>query len=180
MIADKNVKYTKNDKIMAFLNVEDLIGNVEVVVFPQVYERYNTLLTEDAKVFIRGRVSLEEDKDGKLICDQIISFEDAQAARAANQPLFPKITEAGEAAAADPMEMGTAVGSSRSVPCQADRQAEQWNRHNRVSGRRTPEPGRKKACPRGPGSSFPIWKPIRPENRNCYRPSLTPTAMTMW
>ena len=61
------------------LNVEDLIGNVEVVVFPQVYERYSTLLVEDAKVFIRGRVSLEEDKDGKLICDQIISFEDAQA-----------------------------------------------------------------------------------------------------
>lgn len=90
LIADKNVKYTKNDKIMAFLNVEDLIGNVEVVVFPQVYERYSTLLVEDAKVFIRGRVSLEEDKDGKLICDQIISFEDAQAARAANQPLFPR------------------------------------------------------------------------------------------
>ena len=41
-------------------------------------------------MFIRGRVSLEEDKDGKLICDQIISFEDAQAARAANQPLFPR------------------------------------------------------------------------------------------
>lgn len=90
LIADKNVKYTKNDKIMAFLNVEDLIGNVEVVVFPQVYERYSTLLVEDAKVFIRGRVSLEEDKDGKLICDQIISFEDAQAARAANQPMFPR------------------------------------------------------------------------------------------
>ena len=65
LIADKTVKYTKNDKIMAFLNVEDLIGNVEVVVFPQVYERYSTLLVEDAKVFIRGRVSLEEDKDGK-------------------------------------------------------------------------------------------------------------------
>lgn len=105
LIADKTVKYTKNDKIMAFLNVEDLIGNVEVVVFPQVYERYSTLLVEDAKVFIRGRVSLEEDKDGKLICDQIISFEDAQAARAANQPLFPEITEAGAAAAAaDPTE----------------------------------------------------------------------------
>lgn len=89
LIADKTVKYTKNDKIMAFLNLEDLIGNVEVVVFPQSYERYSTLLTEDAKVFIRGRVSLEEDKDGKLICDQIISFEEAQAARAAKQPLFP-------------------------------------------------------------------------------------------
>ena len=57
LIADKTVKYTKNDKIMAFLNVEDLIGNVEVVVFPQVYERYSTLLVEDAKVFIRGSSS---------------------------------------------------------------------------------------------------------------------------
>ena len=90
LIADKTVKYTKNDKIMAFLNLEDLIGNVEIVVFPQAYEKYSTLLTEDAKVFIRGRVSLEEDKDGKLICDQIISFEDAQAAVEAKQPLFPR------------------------------------------------------------------------------------------
>ena len=90
LIADKTVKYTKNDKIMAFLNLEDLIGNVEIVVFPQAYEKYSTLLTEDAKVFIRGRVSLEEDKDGKLICDQIISFEDAQAAVEAKQQLFPR------------------------------------------------------------------------------------------
>ena len=59
---------------MAFLNVEDLIGNVEVVVFPQVYERYSTLLVEDAKVFIRGRVSLEEDKDGKLITESLTDY----------------------------------------------------------------------------------------------------------
>ncbi len=77
MIADKTIKYTKNDKVMAFLNLEDLVGNVEVVVFPKDYEKYGSLLQEDAKIFIKGRISVEEDKDGKLICEQIISFEEA-------------------------------------------------------------------------------------------------------
>lgn len=75
MIADKTIKYTKNDKVMAFLTIEDLVGTVEVVVFPKDYERNSNLLTEDAKVFIQGRVSVEEDKDGKLICERIISFD---------------------------------------------------------------------------------------------------------
>ena len=78
MIAEKTVKYTKNDKVMAFLNLEDLVGNVEVVVFPRDYEKYGSLLQEDAKVFIKGRISVEEDKDGKLICEQIVSFEEAE------------------------------------------------------------------------------------------------------
>ncbi len=86
MIADKTVKYTKNDKVMAFLNLEDLVGNVEIVVFPRDYEKYGSMLTEDAKIFVRGRVSLEEDKDGKLICEQIVSFEEAEAAKGA--PIF--------------------------------------------------------------------------------------------
>ena len=84
MIADKTIKYTKNDKVMAFLNVEDMVGNVEVVVFPKDYEKYAALLTEDAKVFIKGRVSVEEEKDGKLICEQIAGFEEAVEGK----PLF--------------------------------------------------------------------------------------------
>jgi DNA polymerase-3 subunit alpha len=76
MIADKRIKYTKNDKVMAFLQVEDLLGSIEVVVFPKDYERYSAKLTEENKVFVRGRVSLEEDKDGKLICERIISFDE--------------------------------------------------------------------------------------------------------
>lgn len=79
MIADKTIKYTKKDKVMAFINLEDLVGNVEVVIFPQDYEKYGSLLQEDAKVFIKGRISVEEDKDGKLICEQIAGFEEAQA-----------------------------------------------------------------------------------------------------
>ena len=80
MIADKTVKYTKNNQVMAFLSLEDLVGNVEIIVFPRDYEKYGSLLIEDTKIFVRGRVSAEEDKDGKLICEQIVSFEEAAAA----------------------------------------------------------------------------------------------------
>lgn len=71
LVSEKKVKYTRNDKIMAFLTVEDLAGSVEVIVFPKTYEQYAPILKEDAKVFIRGRVSLEEDRDGKVICESM-------------------------------------------------------------------------------------------------------------
>ena len=74
MIADKRIKYTKSDKVMAFLQVEDLLGIVEV--FPRDYERNSQKLVEENKVFVRGRVSLEEDKDGKLICERITAFDE--------------------------------------------------------------------------------------------------------
>lgn len=75
MITEKTIKYTKNNKTMAFLSVEDLFGTVEVIVFPQDYERYHALLNEDEKVFIRGHASVEEDKNGKLICERMYSFD---------------------------------------------------------------------------------------------------------
>ena len=76
MIAEKKIKYTKNEKVMAFLQVEDLVGTIEVIVFPRDYERYGSLLIEDNKVFIKGRISVEEEKDGKLICEKITAFSD--------------------------------------------------------------------------------------------------------
>ncbi len=76
IIADKKIKYTKNDKVMAFLQVEDLVGTVEVIVFPKDYEKNMDKLIEDNKVFIKGRVSVEEDKDGKLICERITGFDE--------------------------------------------------------------------------------------------------------
>lgn len=74
LIADKTIKYTKDNKIMAFLTIEDLVGTVEVIVFPKTYEQSASFLTEDAKVFVQGRISVEEDKDGKLICEKIVPF----------------------------------------------------------------------------------------------------------
>lgn len=76
MIVDKKIKYTKNDKVMAFVTVEDLVGSIEVIVFPNNYEKNANKLTEDSKVFMRGRVSVEEEQDGKLICENVTLFEE--------------------------------------------------------------------------------------------------------
>ena len=76
LISEKKIKYTKNEQVMAFLNVEDLVGNIEVIVFPKTYSKYGNLLSEDAKVFLTGRISGEEERDGKLICEDVIAFED--------------------------------------------------------------------------------------------------------
>ena len=76
MISSKTIKYTRNNKAMAFLSIEDLVGTAEVIVFPKVYEQFSAIMTEDAKVFVEGRVSLEEEKASKLICDRIWRFED--------------------------------------------------------------------------------------------------------
>ena len=78
MITDKTVKFTKNNQTMAFLTIEDLYGTTEVIVFPRDFEKYRELLTDDAKVFISGRVSAEEEKNGKLICEHIYAFSDVK------------------------------------------------------------------------------------------------------
>ena len=76
MISAKKVKYTKNNKVMAFLDVEDMTGTMEVIVFPNTYEKEGAKLVEDGKVFLSGRISLEEDRDGKLICEKVTSFDE--------------------------------------------------------------------------------------------------------
>ena len=76
MITGVTIKHTKNNKTMAFLAVEDLMGTVEVVVFPRDYDKNKQYLQEDQKVFVRGRVSEEEGNASKLICESIRSFED--------------------------------------------------------------------------------------------------------
>lgn len=75
IIESKTVKYTKNNKIMAFITIEDLVGNVEVIIWPDDYEKNSMNLIEDSKVFIEGRVSAEEEKDAKVICSRIIPFD---------------------------------------------------------------------------------------------------------
>ena len=76
MITSKTVKVTKNNKLMAFISLEDLVGVVEVIVFPNDYERHQKYLEEDQKVYIRGRVSASEDQQAKLICERIIPFDE--------------------------------------------------------------------------------------------------------
>lgn len=75
MITDKTVKHTRTNQMMAFLTIEDLLGTVEVVVFPRDFEKNRVLLEVDNKVFVKGRVSEEDEKPSKLICEKIIPFE---------------------------------------------------------------------------------------------------------
>ncbi|MBC5664411.1 DNA polymerase III subunit alpha [Dorea sp. NSJ-36] len=74
IIATLAIKYTKTNKTMAILTLEDLLGTVEVVVFPRDYEKYKEYLQEENKVFIRGRVSEEDDAPSKLICESVVPF----------------------------------------------------------------------------------------------------------
>ena len=76
MITGRSIKYTKQNQTMAYLTLEDLYGTVEVVVFPRSYEKDRNLIVEDEKVFISGRVSAEDEKASKLICESIQSFRD--------------------------------------------------------------------------------------------------------
>lgn len=76
MITEKTIKYTRNNKVMAFLTVEDLLGTVEIVVFPRDYEKWQSMLNEDARVFVQGRVNAEDDKPSKLILEKVRAFED--------------------------------------------------------------------------------------------------------
>ncbi len=75
MITETKIKYTKNNRVMAFVTLEDLTGSVEVITFPKTYESYSDLLGEDSKVFIQGRVSQEEAKDSKLIARTVVPFD---------------------------------------------------------------------------------------------------------
>ena len=76
ILTDKRVKYTKTNKTMAYLTVEDLVGTVEVVVFPKDYEKNLQYLNVDDRVFIRGRVSSEDDQSSKLICEKMFRFDE--------------------------------------------------------------------------------------------------------
>ena len=76
IITEKKIKYTKTNQVMAFITLEDIAGTIEVIVFPKTYEANSAKLTEDAKVFIEGRVSLEEDRDAKLIASKVRTFEE--------------------------------------------------------------------------------------------------------
>lgn len=76
MIADKTIKYTKTSKVMAFFTLEDLVGTVEVVVFPRDYEKWQKYLNEDARVFVQGHVDAGDDRASKLILEKVRSFDE--------------------------------------------------------------------------------------------------------
>ncbi|MCR4672604.1 MAG: DNA polymerase III subunit alpha [Lachnospiraceae bacterium] len=72
VISGRTVKSTKNSQLMAFVQLEDLAGTIEVIVFPKIFEKKQQLLTEDTRVFIEGRATVTENQQAKLIAEDII------------------------------------------------------------------------------------------------------------
>ncbi|MCR4430020.1 MAG: DNA polymerase III subunit alpha [Tepidanaerobacteraceae bacterium] len=77
IITEVKTKTTKSERIMAFLTLEDLTGMMEIILFPQIYEKYRALIQTDSKVIIKGRVNFKEDETPKIIADEIIPLEKA-------------------------------------------------------------------------------------------------------
>ncbi len=75
IISDIKVRMTKKGQSMAYLTIEDLVGTVEVIVFPKPYQEYRKYITEDNKVFVTGDVDQRVDENGKIRADRIIPFD---------------------------------------------------------------------------------------------------------
>lgn len=76
ILVDKTIKFTRNNKAMAFITLEDLTGTVEIIVFPRDYETYQKYLNADEKLFVIGHSTIEDEQNGKIICEKIIPFDE--------------------------------------------------------------------------------------------------------
>jgi len=90
IITDKKVKYTRNNKVMAFVKLEDMYGSVEVVVFPNSYERYQQILIEDNIIIVEGRAQITEGEESNIVAEKIMTLTDSRN-EVKNSTLFLKI-----------------------------------------------------------------------------------------
>jgi DNA polymerase III subunit alpha len=77
MVTGRKVIRTKKDELMAFIQLEDMEGSMEVVIFPSVYAGCQLLLTDDRPIFVQGKLQKEE-KGAKLLADTIVAMEEAE------------------------------------------------------------------------------------------------------
>ena len=80
IVAERKVKATKSGTMMAFVQLEDMYGLTEVLVFPKVYDRVGHLLTQDAPVLLTGRLSVREEESPKLLLDSVRPLDGGEAA----------------------------------------------------------------------------------------------------
>jgi DNA polymerase-3 subunit alpha len=75
IIADIKTISTKSNKMMAFVTIEDLYGQMEVIVFPNIFEQNARFLTNDSQIIVEGRISVKEDEQPKILADKIRQLE---------------------------------------------------------------------------------------------------------
>ncbi len=71
IITEKKSKTTKSNNLMAFITIEDLFGTMEVIVFPTTLKKYGAFLNEENIVTIKGKLSIKEEEQGKIICEEV-------------------------------------------------------------------------------------------------------------
>lgn len=76
IIVQKKIITTRNNKTMAFVTLEDVLGTIEVIVFPNIYEKGSHYFDEDSIVLIDGKVTLKEEEDAKIICEKVVGMEE--------------------------------------------------------------------------------------------------------
>ena len=76
MVVNKIIKTTKRNDIMAFIELEDLYGTIEVIVFPQILQRYNAILNEDSIIYVKGRLNIKEGENAKIIANEFKDIND--------------------------------------------------------------------------------------------------------
>ena len=81
LIAEKKMKAVKSGNMMAFVQLEDLYGVTEVLVFPKVYERVSAQLLTDEAVVMTGKLSMREDEEAKLLLERVAPLRGADNAR---------------------------------------------------------------------------------------------------
>ncbi len=86
-------KYTKKNTIMAFVTVEDLYGNIEIVIFDSVYSKCDNILVEDNVVLVEGRLSIKEDEEARIIVQSIKEFSEEKTSMQKKNELIIDITE---------------------------------------------------------------------------------------
>lgn len=86
MVASKKTLITKKNQMMAFVDLEDLYGNGEVIVFPNVYERTHELLESDEVIAVRGTLNFKEGEAPKILANEILDINKAVEVGFTNRP----------------------------------------------------------------------------------------------
>lgn len=114
MIAGKKTLITKSSKMMAFIDLEDLYGVCEVVVFPNVYERCASVCEADRVVAVKGTVNFKEDEAPKILADEILDIDEAVEKGFSERRTFRR----GEAAVQTAPPANSAHSATTAMPVQ--------------------------------------------------------------
>lgn len=75
MISSVTKKVTKNNQMMAFIELEDLYDSIRVVIFPRVYENYRNLIKEGENIVVKGRLQISANDEINIIADRVKRLE---------------------------------------------------------------------------------------------------------